>query len=249
MTRQMPRDPRTVARDIPSIMDTLFPQLVPGVVVHFNSTARGVMLCDPVLDDVIGESALQHAMLFELAVAVGEQCLDGREDVDWDAALALAIKRQRKHFDARVPDELSSADRTVASLVGENLWLMLEDVAGGQSIRTSPRIHGYQWIASGSGDFSCRSTLIEVKCAARRFGASDYRQILIYWLLSYAASVQGVGDEWETGVLLNPRRNELVEVRFDELIATVGAGRTKVEILELFSWLVGDHCARAIERS
>lgn len=32
--------------------------------------------------------------------------------------------------------------------------------------------------------------LIEVKCSGRNFGSADYRQILMYWLLSYMASIE-----------------------------------------------------------
>jgi len=246
-SRLMLRDPRTVARDIPSIVDAIFPQLAPGVVMHMNNSARGVLLCDAVSEELVSESKLQHAMLFELAFAAGEQCLDGAEDVDWDAALGSAVRRQRRHFDAKLPAVLNDVDKTIANHVGENLCWMLEDVAADRRILKSPHIPGYQWIASGSGDFACDTTLVEVKCARRRFGASDYRQIMIYWLLSYAASVEGRGDEWEVGVLLNPRRNEIVEFRFDDFVAAVGAGRSKVDILELFGWLIGDHSARAID--
>lgn len=246
-TRLMPRDPRTVSRDLPSIVDALFPQLAPGVVMHLNNSARRVLLIDPVAEELVSESTLQHAMLFELAFAAGEQCLDGADDVDWDKALASAVRRQRKHFDARLPDSISDTDKAIANYVGENLCWMLEDVAADRTIVPSPAIPGFQWIASGNGDFSCGSTLVEVKCTSRRFGASDYRQILMYWLLSYAASIEGQGEEWETGVLLNPRRNQIVEFSFDELISTVGAGRSKVDVLELFGWLIGDHSRRLID--
>lgn len=245
--RMMPRDPRTVARDIPSIVDALFPQLASGVVTHLNGTSREVILCEAISEDLVEESRLQHAMLFEVAFAVGEQLLEGGEEVDWSAAIGAAVRRQRRHFDARIPDHLTEKDRVIANHVGENLCWMVEDVADGRSIVRSPSIPGFQWIASGNGDFSFESCLIEVKCAARRFGASDYRQILIYWLLSYLAAVENRGVEWERGVLLNPRRNEIVEFRFDDLIAMVGGGRTKVDVLEHFTWLVGDHSARLID--
>jgi len=246
--RPLPRDPRTVARDIPSIIDAIFPQLASGVVMHLNNSSRSVLLCDPVSEELIKASKLQHAMLFELAFAAGEQTLAGEDEIDWDVALSSAIRRQRRHFDAKLPDALTKADKAVASHVGENLAWMLEDVAGSMSVNSAPQIPGFQWIASGVGDFSCGTMLIEVKCGGKRFGSSDYRQILMYWLLSFAASIERRGNEWEVGVLLNPRRNEIVEVRFDELIAAVGAGRSKVEVLELFAWLVGDYAARAIDR-
>jgi hypothetical protein len=247
--RPLPRDPRTVARDIPSIVDALFPQLAPGVVMHLNNSSRSFLLCDPVPEELIEASKLQHSMLFELSVAVGEQLsLSNKDEVDWGEALQSATRRQRRYFDAKLPEALTEADKVVASQVGENMAWMLEDVADGARLTASPKIPGYQWISSGNGDFSCGQKLIEVKCGARRFGSSDYRQILIYWLLSYAASIEGRGDEWEVGVLLNPRRNEIVEVRFDDLIEAVGAGRSKVDVLELFAWLVGDYAARAVDR-
>lgn len=246
--RPLPRDPRTVARDIPSIVDALFPQLAAGVVMHLNNSGRSILLCDAVSEELVEGSKLQHSMLFELAFAVGEQISAGQDEVDWDEALRTAIRRQRRHFDAKLPETLTEADKAVAGHVGENLAWMLEDVAGGVQIDASPKIPGYQWIASGNGDFSCGRKLVEVKCGARRFGSSDYRQILMYWLLSYAASVEGRGNEWEVGVLLNPRRNEIVEVRFDDLIEAVAAGRSKVDVLELFAWLIGDYAARAIDR-
>lgn len=239
------KDPRTVARDIPGILDALFPQLAPGVVRHLNKTGQGIDGCKPVSEELITRSKLQPAMLFELAFAVGEQFVAGNEDVDWASALATSVKRQRRHFDAQLPTDLTDEDRAVARLVGMNLSYMLNRVTTGPIV-SSPPIAGFQWLSSGVGDFSVGSVLIEVKCIRKRFGASDYRQILMYWLLSFAASIEGLGEEWSTGVLLNPRLNLVVEVNFDELIATVGAGRSKVDVLELFSWMIGDHSGRAI---
>lgn len=105
----------------------------------------------------------------------------------------------------------------------------------------SPVIAGYQWIAHGRGDFAIGSTLIEVKCSSRCFSSSDYRQLLIYWLLSFSSSIEGDGEEWKSGILLNPRLNIYIEFKFDDLITVAGAGRSKIEILELFSSLVGDY--------
>lgn len=130
--RPIPRDPRTVARDIPSIIDAIFPQLAPGVVMHLNNSSRSVLLCDAVSEELVDASKLQHSMLFELAFAVGEQQISESEDeVDWDKALGSAIRRQRRHFDAKLPESLTETDRAIASHVGENLAWMLEDVADG----------------------------------------------------------------------------------------------------------------------
>jgi hypothetical protein len=96
-------------------------------------------------------------------------------------------------------------------------------------------IPGFQWIASGVGDFSVGSTLIEVKCTGKRFSSSDYRQILMYWILSYAAAIEGGTQEFSEGILLNPRLNFILRLPFKELTALLGAGRSKVELLEVFS--------------
>jgi hypothetical protein len=123
---RLPRnDPRTVARDIPGIFDALFPQLVPGVVAHFNREHGGrVANCHQVPKELIAGSSLDHAMLFEVAVAAGEQLLEGRS-IDWPESLAVAVERQRKHFDAKLPESLSAIDLEIVLRVGENLVTML----------------------------------------------------------------------------------------------------------------------------
>src|SRR5262249_7886159 len=196
---------------------------------------------------VIDGSTLQRAMLFEIAVAAGEELLGGSGGINWDACLNIAVARQRRYFDAKIPETLSEADKTAAFSVATNLAAMLEQISThtvGAALVRSPAIPGYQWIASGVGDFSIGKRLIEVKCTSKHFSASDYRQIVMYWLLSYAASVGSGAPEWSEGILLNPRLNLTVSLPFNEIINVIGGGRSKVELLELFASLVGDRTFR-----
>lgn len=57
---------------------------------------------------------------------------------------------------------------------------------------------------------------------------------MLYWLLGYAAAVENRGQEWLEGILLNPRLGRYVSFKFDEILHVIGAGRTKVEALQLF---------------
>jgi hypothetical protein len=41
-------------------------------------------------------------------------------------------------------------------------------------------------------------------------------------------------------ILLNPRLNMLVKLPFDEIIGILSAGNSKVELLEMFSAMIGD---------
>ena len=236
-------DPRTVARDIPGIFDVLFPQLIPGVVAHFNRRSRTISGCKPVPEELVTASTLNRAMLFEVAVAAGEQFLFGRNTVDWTEALRVAGTRQKRHFDANVPASLSSNDIVVAERVARNLTVALHQfqAESGQDLVLSPAIPGFEWIASGVGDFAVGAKLIEVKCTNKHFSASDYRQIVMYWLLGYAASVESDTPQWLEGILINPRLNRFVQLPFNEIIDVIGAGRSKVDLLQLFSSIVGDH--------
>jgi hypothetical protein len=240
-------DPRSVARDIPGIFDVLFPQLTPGVVAFFNRETYSVEGCDDVAAEIIDASSLHKAMLFELSIAAGEQLLLNRK-IDWDASLQIAVARQRRHFDAKIPAKLEDADIVAASQVAENVAAMLSRIADlfRAPIVISPRIPGYQWIASGVGDFSTGTALIEVKCSHKHFSSPDYRQVVMYWLLTYAAAVESRVEEWTECILLNPRTNLVFRTTFDDLVRVIAAGRSKVEILELFSAMVSDHTFRLL---
>jgi hypothetical protein len=245
VSKRLPtNDPRTVARDIPGIFDALFPQLIPGVVTNFNRRSRTIPGCAPVDEQLILASSLNRAMLFEVAVAAAEQLLQGHDTVDWNETLKVAVARQRRHFDAKLPASLSPPDVTAAESVARNLISALNRIRtdnSGEPLRLAPAIPGFQWIASGVGDFAIGTKLIEVKCTSKHFSASDYRQIVMYWLLGYASSVENNQPEWTVGILINPRLNRVVKLSFNEIIGVIGAGRSKVELLQLFSSMVGDH--------
>lgn len=236
----MQHDPRTVARDIPGIVDELFPQLTPGTISHINSKIESFPITR-VSDSLLARSKTQRAMLFELAYAVAEVLLSGTTEIDWDECFSRALQRQRNFFDAKLPEHLEAVDKEIAHIVGKNLSSILRKLTLEQraSLTARPSIPGMEWISNGIGDFSIDSCLIEVKCTANRFSSADYRQVAIYWLLSYVASIEGRGEEWKSFILLNPRRGELTRMRFDTLIGITSGYRTKVEILQSFQSLIG----------
>lgn len=185
-------------------------------------------------------------MLFELGYTVGEQLLKGATSVDWTSCFAETLRRQKVYFDAKLPAQFAEGDRILAEIVGRNLAGAMVDMShtSGYPIDIRPRIPGLEWIASGFGDFAFGSTLIEVKCSAKRFSSADYRQVAIYWLLSFAASIEGRGNEWRDFVLFNPRSGAKVSMRFDGFLSIISSGRTKVESLQLFQSLIGSRLTR-----
>lgn len=238
-------DPRTVAREIPGVFDEVFPQLTPGIVAHLNNSAITIPV-EPLRQELLLLSTLQRAMLFELGYTVGERILEGDTSINWPSCFAETLRRQRAYYDAKLPDQLAKGDQYLAETVGRNLANAMTEMssASGRPVVIRPRIPGLEWIANGYGDFALGSTLIEVKCTAKRFSSADYRQVAIYWLLSYAASIEGNGAEWLDFVLFNPRSGEKVSMKFDGFLSVISSGRTKVDILQLFLSLVGSRLTR-----
>jgi hypothetical protein len=232
-------DPRTIARDIPGIFDEIFPQLTPSIVMHFNSQAQ-TMPVRALPKELLDASTLQRAMLFELAYSVAENILRG-QFIDWAACCEATLERQRAYFDAKLPEQFDTADKEVAELVGKNLAESLQQMSRshGLPLVERPDIPGLEWVGSGKGDFALGECLIEVKCTAKRFSSSDYRQVAIYWLLSYAAAIEGRGTEWKEFALFNPRSGATVRLTFDKFLAIISSGRTKIDILQLFQSLIG----------
>ena len=240
--RMPARDPRTVSRDIPGIIDTVFPQLNSSLVGYYNQDCDTIDECKAVDDANIVKSSLSRAMLFELCVARGEELLSNRIEPDWEQNLRTAVNRQRKHFDATAPQKIDAIDKKIAIQIGQNLHIGLRIISSKNlnDVAISPKIPGYNWISNGVGDFSINDTLIEIKCTNKRFSASDYRQVMMYWILSYINAIEGNGFEWKNIVLFNPRKNIILELPFDDLIYSFGRWRSKIELVETFSSLVAD---------
>lgn len=234
-------DPRSIARDIPGFFDVLFPHLTSGLVASFNRNFTRSDACVELVASLVEATSLQRSMLFELAVEIANAKLAGREEPDWNQCLSSAVKNQRQYFDAVIPTNLSANDKKVALLVGANLHRMLIELCATQGLPLTyaPLIRGLLWIASGNGDYAIGSTIVEVKCSNRNFSMSDYRQLIMYWLLSYAAELEKKQNEWTHGVLMNPRLNKIVSFSFDDVVES-SAGRSKVEILELLKTLLTD---------
>ncbi len=246
--RRLPfRDPRTVARDIPGVLDVLFPRLSGGLVASLNRTAFTFEGLAAVPDELVEQSALQKAMLFELAIARAERLLSGKLEPDWDDCLQVAAKRQGRHYDAKVPAVIAECDMQVAEHSAQNLVEMLRRVQGQHpkfKLEASPAIPGLGWIATGAADFSLGSILIEVKHTDRNFVSGDFRQVLMYWVLKYASSIESELDVWSDCLLLNPRRNSALLVNFDKLLRSASASSSRVEVYELLRSIVGHDLER-----
>jgi len=241
------RDPRTVARDIPGVLDVLFPRLTGGLVASLNRRMFSFEEIRQVPDKLVDESQLLKAMLFELAVAQAERLLAGYEEPSWDECLQVAAERQSRHYDAKIPDELKQCDIDVADHAAKNLVAMLKSVQAQNpdaQLESSPTIPGLGWIASGIGDFSVGSILIEVKHTDRNFVSGDFRQVLMYWMLKYAASIGNSSEIWSDVLMLNPRRNSALLINFDYLLRSASANSNRVELFELLRSIVGEELDR-----
>ena len=237
------RDPRTVARDIPGVCDILFPRLLSGLVALLNRKSQNFTEISAISFQDMLRIENNAAMLFEVAFVRAEQILTYTFE-DMDECIRIAVKRQEKYFDATPPSHLTSHELSIVRRTSDNLVSSLYKLASGSQIQKSPRIPGFEWIASGFGDFSFGTTLIEVKCTSKGFSSNDYRQLLIYWLLSYASSIEKNTIEWKQGILLNPRLNRYIEFDFDELLYLVSGGTSKVELLELFRSIVSEYTSK-----
>lgn len=236
------RDPRTVARDIPGVLDILFPRLTGGLVKALNAKMFSFAGISSIPSEVIDKTRLQKAMLFELSMARAESELLCGAVASWDECLKIATQRQQRHFDARIPEKLEPHDILVAEYASRNLVTMLKSVQAQRPsviLEHAPLIPGLGWIASGNGDFAIGSTLIEVKHADRNFGAGDFRQVLMYWLLRYARTIENGGATWSDILLLNPRRNAALLINYDYLLRSASASSNRIELFELLRSAVG----------
>ena len=230
-------DARTVSRELGGLFETVFPRLVPSIVVHLNKTySKSVSGCEAIPVELVKESSLQRAMLFEIAITVAEMIRWEREEFDLNVCILRAIQRQRKYYDAKLSETLTDADRKVVFRTADNLNTMLDCVESrqGETIVSEPPIPGFGWISNSVGDYACDTCIVEVKCSGRPFSSADYRQVTIYWLLAYLQALESQTVHWDRFALLNPRRNVMVSLEFRDLLTLISGGRTRLEIVQAF---------------
>ena len=230
-------DPRTVARKLIGLSEAIFPGIVPGVVMHLNRRySRNLEGCHEVAEEEIKKCSLRRAMLFEIAVVMAEMKFWEPENYNWTVGINRAVDKQRRFYDAEIPVKVRERDRKVAAAVGDNLCLMfghLEETRG-ECVTAKPEVPGYGWISNAAGDYAVGDTLVEVKCTGKNFGSADYRQVAMYWLLGYIRAMEQGVDAWKGAILLNPRRNVIVEVKFGEIISLISGGRSSLEVVQSF---------------
>lgn len=233
------RDPRTIAREISGIFDSIFPYLIPGIVANINKLSEplpGLRLIPP---HYWITSRLQKAMLFEIAFSHAESKLKEETFPGWEELLNRATQKQKFYYDAKIPQNIEETDKSIINIVSDNLIKALQHYTHKNNtdikdIVVNPKIPGFNWIASGVGDFSLGTSLIEIKCSGKNFSSADYRQVLMYWILSYLHSIDRDGEEWNICVLINPRLNKFLDITFDELIGLTSPLGSKVELIESF---------------
>jgi hypothetical protein len=193
-------------------------------------------------NELVTQSKLHKTLLFELSMVRTELLLEGLSDPKWEDCLEKALERLSLHFDVRAPERLEQCDLEVASIGSHNLYEMLTRIHSqnpSEQLEKSPAIPGLGWIASGVGDFSLGPILIEVKHTDRNFISGDFRQVLMYWLLKYAGAIENTGNIWSDVLLLNPRRNAGLLVKFDYLLRSASANSSRIELFELLRSMVG----------
>jgi len=190
--------------------------------------------------ELVDQSQLQKALLFELAIARSELILSGQTEPEWSECISIALERQSRHYDARPPAGIEESDQKVAEHAARNLISMLDHASRTHSspIERCPVIPGMGWIASGTGDFAIGKVLVEVKHTDRNFVAGDFRQVLMYWLLKYANAIEGNEEIWTDCLLLNPRRNCGLAVNFDKLLQSASTNSNRVELCEALRSIV-----------
>lgn len=228
------RDPRTVARDIPGVLDVLFPRLSGGLVASLNRNLFAFDGVEPIPETLIDQCTVQKALLFEISSVYAEAILQGEGDPKWSDCFERAWTRQRAHFDAKRPRSISDADYETVQLATNNLVSMLKSIEiqfPDTQLQIGPEIPGMGWVASGVGDFAIGQLLIEVKHTDRNFVSRDFRQILMYWLLKYADAIEKDQEVWSKVLLLNPRRNAALLLTVDKVLASASDSQNRIELL------------------
>jgi len=212
--------------------------LIPAMAMHLNKTfGTSLEGCRIIPQELMKESKQFRATLFEVAVVAAEMKRWDDDRFSMDRCLSEANQRQKKYYDAKLPAALKRADKKIIFQVASNLNAMFDHIesAHGKTIVQEPAIPGFGWIANSLGDYACGTTLIEVKCSGKRFSSADYRQVTIYWLLSYIQSLEKQETAWDRIILLNPRLNFVVEMTSKELVGLISGERSRMEVVQAFA--------------
>ena len=239
-------DPRSVARDVPGLFEIVFPGLTPGLVAHLNATSR-TLDGEAIDDDDVRQAKLGPALLFEVACVRVDRLFEQDEDANNpQSCLAEAWRRQSRFYDARYVDSIGDNDWFIACAVGNSLRGALVDLSRsrGKTVVVRPQVLGCQWISSSCGDYSIGDCIVEVKCIVGNFSGADYRQVLIYWMLSLIADSEGRGTAWKQAVLVNPRRKLMVDLDLPGFLTMVGRGASHIEMMQRFLAVVGERSPR-----
>lgn len=121
-------DPRTVARDVPGLFDAVFPRLTTGVVAYLNKRKSSASGMQPISAELVEQSSLDRAMLFELGVDAGEMLLTSG-NANWEECKRVALARQRRYFDAELPGKIADVDQVIAELAGRNIATSIDQFA------------------------------------------------------------------------------------------------------------------------
>jgi hypothetical protein len=98
----------------------------------------------------------------------------------------------------------------------------------------SPAVPGCGVVDRSVADVIAGDELVEIKAVSRRFRSIDFRQVLTYSAMFYAAE-----RKFTTVTILNPRGSYLISVSLDQL-ASSASGKSAVELLqELVGWMTG----------
>lgn len=246
MSRPNLIDPRSVARDVPGLFEIVFPGLTPGLVAHLNATSCSLE-GNAVDDEEVRRCKLGAALLFEISCVRVDRLFERDEGADNpQSCLAEAWRRQSRFYDARYVDFIDDHDWTIAREVGNSLHAALIDAcrSRGQPLVVRPLVMGCQWISGSCGDYAIGDCIVEVKCIVGNFSGADYRQVLIYWMLSLIADVEGRGEVWKQAVLINPRRKLVVDLDLQNFLTVVGRGATHIEMMQRFLSVVGERMPR-----
>lgn len=238
------KDPRTLSRDIPGFSEILFPGLVPGLVAGLNRSRAPMNSIEKISDSLFRGITIAPAMMYEIAYARAEMLVQN-EPLNREAYLQKAFAMQSKYFDAVIPAEISPSEEILINKASENLSIGLNEILGDVAVEVAPRVPGLEWISSSKADFSFSDTLVEVKFIAKNFTSSDYRQLLLYWLLNFAYSLEHKEcKNWSRGVLFNPRQAIYVEVDLLSFHNLVSGGRNIIETVELLKSVVSSARAK-----